>query len=133
MSSKVLVVDDSKMVRTTAGNALRGAGFEVLEAADGVEGLRVLDENADIAAVVSDMNMPRMSGLELLEAHIARSGPRAPVLILTTESEVLLVQRAKVLGARGWLFKPLRPDLLVAAVSKLCACEPSPRLDRRTG
>lgn len=120
MSYKVLVVDDSRMVRTVVGNALRSAGFEVLEAGDGLEALATLDERSDIAVVVSDVNMPRMSGIEFLEVHVARPPPRPPVLILTTESEVFLVQRAKALGARGWLFKPLRGELLVAAVAKLC-------------
>ena len=109
------------MVRKTAGNALRNAGFEVIEAADGAEALSILDAQPDIAAIVSDMNMPRMSGIELIEAHLLRPPPRAPVVILTTESEITLVQRARALGARGWLFKPLRPELLVAAVKKLCS------------
>ena len=121
MNGKILVVDDSRMVRTIAGNALRAAGFEVLEACDGIEALAALDASPDIALVVSDVNMPNMSGIEFLEAHTSRPAPRAPVVMLTTESEIFLVQRAKALGARGWLFKPVRPDLLVAAVIKACA------------
>jgi two-component system chemotaxis response regulator CheY len=123
MASKVLVVDDSRVVRTMAGDALQAAGFPVLEACDGVEALALLDASSDIAVVVSDMNMPRMTGLELLEVVAARPGPRASVIILTTESEMLFVQRARDLGAKGWLFKPLRTELLVAAVTRIISRE----------
>ena len=121
MGHKVLIVDDSQMVRAMAAKVLRAAGYEVVEAIDGEEALRVLDDDASVAAVVSDVNMPRMNGIEFLEAYATRPAPRRPVVILTTESEVFIVQRAKALGARGWLFKPLKPEVLVAAVEKLCA------------
>jgi two-component system chemotaxis response regulator CheY len=117
MSSKVLVIDDSLTVRKQVGMALTMAGFAVLEACDGADALEKLTVHADVALVVCDVNMPRMNGLEFL-AHV-RTG--LPVMMLTTEGQPELIQRAKALGAKGWLVKPFKPELLVAAARKLTA------------
>jgi len=115
MSSKVLVVDDSMMVRRQVGMALTAAGFAVVEATDGADALAKLSAHVDIGLVVCDVNMPRMNGLEFLEK--VRAG--LPVMMLTTEGQPELIQRAKALGAKGWLVKPFKPELLVAAARKL--------------
>src|SRR5690349_4608583 len=99
--SVVLVVDDSATVRTQAGRALTAAGFEVLEAIDGVDALDKLKTTSGIALVVCDVNMPRMSGIELIES-LAKDEARPPVLMLTTEGHPQLIQRAKAFGAKGW-------------------------------
>jgi two-component system chemotaxis response regulator CheY len=118
MPSKILVVDDSTMVRTQVGHALGRAGFEIREAIDGVEALEAI-RGGGIDLVVCDINMPRMGGLELLQ-HL---GPdvmsKLPVVMLTTEGQPELVQRAKALGAKGWIIKPFKPDLLVSVARKL--------------
>ena len=120
MSKKVIVIDDSLTVRQQVGMALRQAGFEVIEAADGDEGADLIGRNADAAMVICDVNMPRMNGLELLEL-IKKDGKNAnlPVLMLTTEGQPQLIDRAKKSGAKGWVVKPFKPELLVAAVKKL--------------
>jgi two-component system chemotaxis response regulator CheY len=115
MATKVLVIDDSMMVRRQVGTALAAAGFAIVEACDGADALDKLASNADIGLVVCDVNMPRMNGLEFLEK--VRAG--LPVMMLTTEGQPELIQRAKALGAKGWLVKPFKPDLLVAAARKL--------------
>jgi len=122
MSKKVVVIDDSLTVRQQVGMALRQAGFEVLEAADGDEGVELVGRIADIAMVICDVNMPRMNGLDFLEA-IKKDGKNAnlPVLMLTTEGQPQLIERAKKSGAKGWVVKPFKPDLLVAAVKKLAS------------
>jgi len=117
MANKVLVIDDSMMVRKQVGMALGTAGFTVVEASDGVDALDKLVTHADVALVVCDVNMPRMNGLEFLEN--VRAG--LPVMMLTTEGQPELIQRAKALGAKGWLVKPFKADLLVAAARKLTA------------
>ncbi len=118
MAKKVLVVDDSITVRQQVGAALTQAGYAVVEAIDGLDGTQKLD--ASISMIICDVNMPRMNGLEMLEA-IKRDGkfPRVPVVMLTTEGQPALIDRAKKAGAKGWIVKPFKPDLLVATVSKL--------------
>jgi two-component system chemotaxis response regulator CheY len=120
MAKKVLVVDDSQTVRQQVGLALRQAGYDVVEAVDGVDGTQKLDSS--IAMVICDVNMPRMNGLEMLES-IQREGKNAniPVVMLTTEGQPALIERAKKAGAKGWIVKPFKAELLVAAVKKLAA------------
>jgi two-component system chemotaxis response regulator CheY len=117
---RILVVDDSPTIRQQVSLALRQAGFEVQEAVDGVDALTQLATPA--AAMICDVNMPRMNGLELLEKLRADNRcPTMPILMLTTEGEPALVERAKKAGAKGWIVKPFKADLLVAAVKRLAA------------
>jgi two-component system chemotaxis response regulator CheY len=120
MSLKVLVVDDSQMVRQQVGRALVAAGFSVVDAADGIDALEKLASNPETRLVICDVNMPRMSGIEFLE-QLNANRSAVTVVMLTTEGQPELVQRAKVLGAKGWIVKPFKPDLLVAAVKRLTA------------
>lgn len=113
--TKVMVVDDSLMIRQQVARALREAGYEIVEASDGQDALEKLAANPAVALVVCDVNMPRLSGIEFLER--AKNAP--PVVMLTTEGQVDLIQRAKSLGAKGWITKPFKADLLVAAARKL--------------
>lgn len=119
---RVLVVDDSATVRQQVGLALKEAGFDVVEAVDGADGVQKLQEDATIAAVISDVNMPRMNGLEMLET-LKRDGirPGVPILMLTTEGHQELLARAKAAGAKGWIIKPFKADILIGAVKKLAA------------
>jgi two-component system chemotaxis response regulator CheY len=120
MSKKVLIVDDSATVRQQVRAVLSGANFEVLEAVDGVEGAEAIERVVDLAAVICDVNMPRMDGLEMLET--VRKFPKGallPIVMLTTEGQHELVQRAKAAGAKGWIVKPFKPELLLAAIRKL--------------
>jgi two-component system chemotaxis response regulator CheY len=120
VDKKILIVDDSATVRQQVRVALSSAGFEIVEAGDGVEGLQVIAERDDLAAVVCDVNMPRMGGLEMLELMKARGKlPALPVLMLTTEGQPALVQKAKALGAKGWMVKPFKLEFLVATIRKL--------------
>jgi two-component system chemotaxis response regulator CheY len=116
---KILVVDDSATVRQQVGMALQQAGYTVVEAGDGVEGLQML-EKGGISMIICDVNMPRMSGLDMLE-NLKRDPKHAavPVVMLTTEGHPGLVERAKKAGAKGWIVKPFKADLMVAAVGKL--------------
>lgn len=114
---RILVIDDSMMVRTLVGRTLAGAGFSVVEAKDGMEGLQKVD-GADIALIVCDVNMPRMNGLDFLE-RLATRASAPSVVMLTTEGQYDLIRRAKALGAKGWIIKPIKPDLLIATVKKL--------------
>jgi len=117
MSSRVLVVDDSMLVRRQVGTALKVQGYEVVEAVDGFDALEKLAGHPDTRLIVCDVNMPRMNGLEFLE-QLSSKGNQVPVVMLTTEGQPELIQKAKALGAKGWLVKPFKPDYLAAAAKK---------------
>ncbi len=122
MSKKILIVDDSRTIRQQVSFTLSKGGFQVLEGEDGKDGLEKLKANTDVALVISDVNMPNMSGLEMLEAiKVEASINTIPVIMLTTEGAADLINRAKAAGAKGWLVKPFKPDQLIAAVTKLTA------------
>jgi two-component system chemotaxis response regulator CheY len=122
MGIKVLVIDDSMMVRQQVGRALIQAGFEVIEGKDGLDGLEKLKATPGVALVVCDVNMPRMSGLEFLESVRNDAAVSATAIVmLTTEGQADRIQRAKALGAKAWILKPFKADLLVAAVKKITA------------
>lgn len=120
MAATVLVVDDSRTIRQQVGEALATAGYSILEAEDGVQGLLRLSEQRDIAMVICDINMSPMNGLEMLAKLKADpSNATLPVLMLTTEGQADLIQQAKRSGAKGWIVKPFKIDQLVAAVRKI--------------
>jgi two-component system chemotaxis response regulator CheY len=120
MGKKIIVIDDSQTIREQVATTLRKAGFEILEAVDGVDGGEVIDRTPDAALAICDVNMPKKNGLELLEGLRDSGRTRAlPVLMLTTEGQPQLIERARKAGAKGWLVKPFKADLLLAAVKKL--------------
>ncbi len=122
MQKKVLIVDDSATIRQQVRAALSSVACEIVEAADGAEGLEVISGRDDLAMVLCDVNMPRMGGLEMLELVGARGRlGTLPIVMLTTEGQPAMVQRAKAAGAKGWIVKPFKPELLVATVRKLAA------------
>jgi two-component system, chemotaxis family, chemotaxis protein CheY len=119
MKKKVIVIDDSRTARQCVTTVLVEAGYDVIEAEDGVDGLAQIARNQDASMVICDLNMPRMSGLDVLVALRASKAVVPPFLMLTTEAQPSVVQRAKDNGARGWVIKPFKPDLLLATVRKL--------------
>lgn len=122
MEKKILIVDDSSTIRQQVHDTLASAGFEVVQATDGVEGAELIDEHADLSLVLCDLNMPRMGGLEMLEVVQARGKLEGlPFVMLTTEGQPALVQRAREIGAKGWIVKPFKPQLLLATLRKLTA------------
>lgn len=119
MSVHILTVDDSTSVRMTTRIALTGAGYAVTEAVDGLDGLtKAKGQRFD--AIVTDLNMPRMDGLQMIEEM--RRLPTmvgVPILFLTTESDAAMKARAKAAGATAWLTKPFEPDQLVKLVARV--------------
>jgi two-component system chemotaxis response regulator CheY len=119
---KILIVDDSEVIRQQLSRALTEAGLQVVEASDGVDGLERVAEHPDLCLLVLDINMPRMNGLEMLEA--LKQNPKSasfPVLILTTEAQHSMVARAKQAGAKAWLIKPVKMDQFVGIVQRFAA------------
>jgi two-component system chemotaxis response regulator CheY len=116
----VLIVDDSLTIRQQISLTLKSAGYQIVEACDGREGVDALRAHAGIAMVLCDVNMPRMNGLEFLETIKGEAaGPPIPVIMLTTEGSPDLITRAKRAGAKGWIVKPFQTDLLLAAVRRI--------------
>jgi two-component system chemotaxis response regulator CheY len=110
----VLIVDDSKMVRTMVREALEADvdRYTVVEACDGVEALE-LSERHNPDLIVTDINMPEMDGLALIRELRARPSFRlTPILVLSTEASDDIIRNGKDAGATGWLVKPFDPKSL---------------------
>lgn len=119
---KVLVVDDSKVTRHQVSLALTQAGFEVIEADDGVAGSDAIRAHRDLAMVICDVNMPHMDGLELVQKIKADpANANLPILMLSTDGKPALMKRAREAGARGWMVKPFKTQMLINTAEKLTA------------
>jgi two-component system chemotaxis response regulator CheY len=119
MGKRILIVDDSSSMRTVAGIALRGAGYEVLEAGNGQEGLAKLDGER-LHLIISDVNMPIMDGIEFLKEVKRHPNYRfTPVIMLTTEAGEDKKAAGRAAGAKAWITKPFQPSVMLDAVSKL--------------
>ena len=127
MNPTVMLIDDSATVRLQACRALEQAGFSIIEATDGADALTKLETSEGISLIVCDVNMPKVNGIEFVEKLAQRPGPQPPVIMLTTEGHPELIKRAKAAGAKGWMVKPFRPEILVAAARKIAAIAASPR------
>jgi two-component system chemotaxis response regulator CheY len=120
MPKTILVVDDSGTVRQQVSMALKQAGFEIAEAADGQEGLAIIEASGNIDMVVCDVHMPKMNGLEMVEAVKRKPEYKAlPILMLTTDGQPSLIKRAKDAGAVGWIVKPFNATQLVQTAKHL--------------
>jgi two-component system chemotaxis response regulator CheY len=120
MAKTVLIVDDSSSLRIVVKMALQRAGYEVLEAGDGKEGLAQLEKAAKVHLIVSDVNMPNMDGITFV-SHVKQHARHkfTPVIMLTTEGQDEKKQAGKAAGAKAWIVKPFNPPQLLDAVSKL--------------
>ncbi|MFD1697264.1 response regulator [Roseibium aestuarii] len=120
MAKRALTVDDSKTMRDMVAFTLKGAGFEVLEAEDGMHALSVL-KGQTVDVVITDINMPNMDGVTLVKELRAKPEFRStPILILTTEGGEDKKASGRAAGATGWIVKPFAPDKLLAVVNKVC-------------
>lgn len=119
MSKTILAIDDSPSVRQMVALTLTSAGYDVVEACDGADGYSKATTSR-IDAVLTDLNMPGMNGLEFIRKYRAHpSSAGVPIVFLTTESNDELKRQAKDAGATGWIVKPFKQDQLVAIVKKV--------------
>ena len=117
--AKILAVDDSASMRQMVSFTLKGAGHQVIEAADGVEALAKAKSNA-LDLVISDVNMPNMDGITLIaELRKLPAFKFTPMLMLTTESSADKKSQGKAAGATGWIVKPFNPDQLLNTIKKV--------------
>jgi len=118
--SKILIVDDSETMRVQLRRDLEAAGFQVIEGSDGVHGLETLKANPDINLVLSDVNMPRMDGLEMTKRiHEIADFKKLPVLVLTTEVSADLKTKGKEAGVLAWVTKPYVTGKLIPVLQKV--------------
>lgn len=117
----ILTVDDSRTIRDMLRLTLSGAGYRVVQAEDGVQGLEVL-ETEGVDVIITDINMPRLDGFGFIERVRADDRRRGiPILVLTTESTQVMKERARAAGATGWISKPFDPDHLTTALRRVGA------------
>jgi len=117
MAGKILVVDDSLTVRRMITDMLANSEWEIIEALDGNDGIEKLESNPDIALILSDINMPWMNGLEMVEQIKQKDEFKSvPICMLTTESAPESLEQAKNLGVNAYLVKPIQQAQLLAIV-----------------
>ncbi|MFK7827569.1 MAG: response regulator [Oligoflexales bacterium] len=113
----ILIVDDSRTVRKQLESMLSAANFQVLQAENGKIALETLNKYKDIKIVFCDVNMPEMSGFELLKA-LRDLGNKIPFILLSTESSHEFILRAKGLGANGYLVKPAHEENIMMMIKR---------------
>lgn len=119
MAKTALVVDDSQSMRQMVSYAMTEAGFTVLQAGNGQEGLAHLD-GKKVDLVITDLNMPVLDGIGLIKQLRGKPAYKfTPVLMLTTESQDTKKREGKAAGATGWIVKPFNPQQLLQVVKKL--------------
>jgi two-component system chemotaxis response regulator CheY len=119
MAKTILAVDDSSSLRQMVAFSLKAAGYQVLEAVDGQDGLDKA-RTTTVDLVLTDQNMPRMDGLQLIK-HLRElpTYQKVPILMLTTESSDEMKAKGRAAGANGWLVKPFDPQRLIEVVKKV--------------
>jgi two-component system chemotaxis response regulator CheY len=119
MAKTILTVDDSASMRQMIKLTLSGAGYNVIEAGDGTQGLSAARGNA-VDMVLTDLNMPGMDGLQLVrELRKLSTFTGIPIVLLTTESDAERKAQAKAAGATGWITKPFQPEQLLSVTRKV--------------
>ncbi len=120
MAKTILIVDDSATMVMSIQNYLEMAGFSVKTADDGVNALALLKGGLKPDLMITDINMPNMNGIELIQNTRALPAFRfMPILVMTTESQQAMRDDAKKLGATGWVVKPVGGELLLTIIKKL--------------
>jgi two-component system, chemotaxis family, chemotaxis protein CheY len=116
----ILTIDDSRTMRDMLRLALGGAGFTVVQAVDGQDGLKVLPQQP-VDVIITDINMPNLDGYGVIRA--VRSDPAyndTPILVLSTEAEQGSKDIANEAGANGWIVKPFDPEGLIKLINTVC-------------
>jgi len=119
MAKSILTVDDSPTMRRMIEMTVKPSGYDVLEAGDGEAAMTLL-KTRGVDLIISDINMPKMDGLELTRR--LRALPKfatTPIILLTTESDPAKKAEGKAAGATGWIVKPFKQDQLLAVVAKI--------------
>lgn len=119
MAKTIMIIDDSASLRQVVAIALKGAGYDVIEAGDGRDALNKLT-GQKVNLIICDVNMPNMDGITFVkEMKMLANYKFTPVIMLTTEGSEEKKRAGQAAGARAWVVKPFRPEQMLDAVSKL--------------
>ena len=117
---RALIVDDSRATRTIIRKMLSDVGFEVFEAADGVEALKRLQEMAKPDVLLVDWNMPEMNGYDLVRAVRGDAQyDKVPLMMVTSETELGQMAKALAAGANEYVMKPFTKDVITGKLALL--------------
>jgi two-component system, chemotaxis family, chemotaxis protein CheY len=115
----ILTVDDTASMRQMISFTLNSVGYDVVQASDGAEGLKLAKEHK-VDLVIADLNMPNMDGIALVQSLRTLDAYKfTPILMLTTESQQERREQGKRAGATGWIVKPFNPEQLLHVVKKV--------------
>lgn len=121
MSKTILIVDDATSMRGLLAMTLKSNGYSVIEGCDGKDGLEKLKSSTEaVNLIITDLNMPNMDGIELIKA--VKELPNfkfVPIVMLTTESQDAKKEEGKQAGAKAWIVKPFKPDVIISVVKKI--------------
>ncbi|NQZ06922.1 MAG: response regulator [Algicola sp.] len=118
--AQILVVDDSATVRNEVSSFLQQQGLNIETAVDGKDGLDKLKRDNGIKLVISDVNMPNMDGLTMVEKVRNELGNKVVnIIMLTTESDPRMKERGKAAGVKGWIVKPFNGNAVIGGIKKL--------------
>ena len=119
MAKTILIVDDSNTARASVEYTLKKGSYEVLSADDGTTGLDVLGKSPTVDMIITDLNMPKMDGIEFIKnVRKFDQYKYTPILMLTTESQDEKKMEGKAAGASGWLAKPFNPNQILDVVKR---------------
>jgi two-component system, chemotaxis family, chemotaxis protein CheY len=119
MKKMIMTVDDSLSIRQMVAMVLTKEGYEVIQAINGEDAETKLESN-EVHMIITDLNMPKMDGIELIKKVRGMQKYKfIPIVMLTTESEQDKVFQGKAAGVTGWIIKPFRPEQLTAVVKKV--------------
>ena len=119
MPKTIMIVDDAVSIRGLASMTLENAGYQVVEAHDGRDGLDKISQQR-IHMVITDINMPHMDGIQLIKALKAHSEYKfIPIVILTKETEPDKKKQGQKAGAKAWITKPFKPKTILGVVQKI--------------
>ena len=120
MSKTVLIVDDSKAILSLMRNVLDVAGYNVLTASDGKEGLLLLESGKEVDMIITDLNMPNMDGITFIwEIRKLSQYMFTPICMLTTETEKAKLEEGESISIDAWIHKPIQPVNVVNIVKQI--------------
>ncbi len=118
--TKILVVDDAKFTRSRISQPLEDAGFEVIQARNGEEGLKLFEEHQP-QCILTDLLMPVVDGIELITT-LRERGSDVPIVVVTADIQKTTREKCDELGISGFLTKPFQPEEIVEQVEQVVSC-----------